>query len=414
LLIAAVTAALVAIGAVTAWRAGGPADRPLDPTASRVVVLGYLVLYGVGAVLLAAAGESTGGALLIGGSFVAIALGIVLTRRVSAPVVAVPPMTTVGVVRWLPLGLLAVIGLLGAISLAAEFGLPLLTENAQLTRTGWTGPRLDAFRWFVPPAALTLLGIALVTRRRDALAVAGAALAGVLAIEVLAASRALPFELGLAAILLALWAGWRGRLRTWVAVATVAAVIFFGVLFARVAPEGSFSGPLDAAAFAFNRTVGRVVLIGPRTIEAAVTLFPGEQPPLGGDSYLRWLDRLRGEEAQPALGSLLFTRLFPTEPPGGFAAPGVLGEGYANLGTPWALALMVALGAAATALDLALARLRPGVALRVTLAILAVVLLRTYATSLLGTAVTAAAAIGWWALVGAPWRRPSRATEDPD
>jgi hypothetical protein len=182
-------------------------------------------------------------------------------------------------------------------------------------------------------------------------------------------------------------------------------ILFLGVLFARVDPGGSFSGPLDLLEFAINRTVGRVVLIQPRTIELVVATFPEDEPYLLGASYARWLDRVSGQDPRQSLGSWLFERLFPDEPPGGFAAPGVLAEGYANFGPVFALGLMVVLGAGAAWLGGALARAPAEVGVRVLAALLVVVLLRTYAASLNGTLLTAAAAVGWWALAAAPLDR---------
>jgi hypothetical protein len=407
LALAAAVTGLLALGTAVAWRAGGPAERPLDPlTPVRVLVLGYLVLYGTGSVVLAATDEGTGGPLLVGAAMVAIGAGTWIARRLlGTPAVPVTP-PVVGPVRGWAVVALAATGLLMYLALAVEHGVPLLSGDAQAARAGFAGIRWDLFRWLVPPAALLALAVALTTRRREARAVAAVAVGAVLGLEVLAASRALPFELGLAAILLAAWAGHRFRWRAWLLIGAVAAVVFLGVLFARVAPEGSFSGPLDALTFAWNRTVGRVVMIQARTIDLIVEAFPGQEPYLLGSSYLRWLDRVQGEDPEPALGSWLFEQLFPDEPPGGFAAPGILGEGYANFGPVWALALMVALGAATGALGTALGRASPGSALRVLFALLTVVALRTYAASLNGTVLTAAAAVAWYVAAGA--RVPGR------
>jgi hypothetical protein len=266
----------------------------------------------------------------------------------------------------------------------------------------------DLFRWLVPPATLVAAGIAVTLGSRRSALVGAGAIAAVIALEVLAASRALPFELGVAAVLLVVWAGGRVRLGMWVLVVTAAAVIFLGVLFARVAPEGSFSGPLDAVAFALNRTIGRVVLIQPRTVDAAVEVFPDELPYLAGSSYLRWTSRVAGDEPPAALGTILFAHLFPDEPPGGFAAPGVMAEGYANFGPIFALGLMVVIGAAAAGLGRWLGHAPADVATRVLAALLAVAIIRTYATSLNGFLITCAAALGWWILVAGPWPRPWR------
>jgi hypothetical protein len=67
---------------------------------------------------------------------------------------------------------------------------------------------------------------------------------------------------------------------------------------------------------------------------------------------------------------------------------------------------MVALGAATGALGTALGRASPGSALRVLFALLTVVALRTYAASLNGTVLTAAAAVAWYVAAGA--RVPGR------
>jgi hypothetical protein len=395
--LALVVTALIAAGSLVAWRAGGPADAPLDPTTPvRVLVLGYLVLYGIGSIALAANGEASGGPLLVGGAMVAIGLGAWLVRRVQGPPVAMAPPVAIGPLRTWVVVALAGAGLVAFAALAIEHGVPLLSGDAQASRAGFAGLRLDLFRWLVPPAALVALGIALVTRRREAMVVAAAALGAVAGLEVLAASRALPLELGVAAVLLAWWAGRRFRLRTWLLIGGAAMVLVLGVLFARIAPQGGFAGPIDMLEFAVNRTVGRIVLIQPRTIDVVVETFPDEQPYLLGSSYVRWLGRFSGEGPQQSLGSWLFEQLFPDEPPGGFAAPGVLAEGYANFGPLFALALMVALGAATVWLGGALARAPAEVAIRVLGALLVVVVLRTYAASLNGTLLTAAAAVAWW------------------
>ena len=292
--------------------------------------------------------------------------------------------------------------------LASRHGIPLLTGDAQSARAGFVGPQWDLFRWLVPPAALVAAGIGLTLRsRRWAIAGVGA-ITGVIALEVLAASRALPFELGVAALLLVVWAGRRLRLGVWALVVTAGAVIFLGVLFARVAPEGSFTGPIDAVTFALNRTVGRVVLIQPRTVDAAVDVFPAQLPHLGGSSYLRWTSRLTGEEPPPALGTILFAHLFPLEPPGGFAAPGVLAEGYANFG-PISRSASWSSSAARPRVSVdGSATRRPTSRRECLAALLAVAVMRTYATSLNGFLITCGAALGWWILVAGPWPRPWR------
>jgi len=393
-------AVLIAVGAGLAWWAGGPRGRlTVWWTPVRVLILGYLILDGLGGVALAASGEANGGPLLIGAAFVAMGIGVWLVYTSAGPPAAIPASFEVGPLRmWVALALVAV-GLAMYAGLAVDHGIPLLSGDAQAARLGWGGARLDLFRWLVPPAALLCLGVALAGRRRTLAIAAAGALAGVVALEVAIASRALPLELGLAALLVALWAGQRVRLRGWIVLTVAAALLFFGVLFARVAPEGGFAGPLDTLAFAVNRTIGRVVLIHPRTIEIVVDVYPAEESYLAGASYVRWLASVRGVDPPPALGSELFERLFPNEPPGGFAAPGLLAEAYANFGPVWALLVMVGLGAFAAWVGRWLPRASPDAATRVLAALIVVALLRTYATSLNGFGLTVGAAVGWWFLV---------------
>jgi hypothetical protein len=263
---------------------------------------------------------------------------------------------------------------------------------------------MDLFRWFVPPAALLAFGFALVRRRRLEIVIAVLVAAGVVGLELLAASRALPFELGLAAVLLAWWAGVRLGPRLTAALILAASFVFFGVLFARASAPSGFAGPADVAAFAFNRSVGRVILIHPRTIDIVVDTIPAEEPFFAGSTYVRRLSTLFGAPERPSLGAWLFARLFPDEPPGGFAAPGLAAEGWANAGPVLALALMAALGAVTAWFGGVLARAGPTLVNRVAAALVTVALLRTYASSLNGLLLTLAATAAWWFAVGGGWR----------
>jgi hypothetical protein len=401
LLVAAIVAALVIGGGALAWRAGGPQDRPLDPaTPARLVVLVYVVMYGVGAVVLAATGEATVGPFVTGGAFIAIGAGAWLGRRLLGPVSGSVAGVEVGPIRPIVIVLLAGLGLVAFGSLAMQFGLPLISADPQAARTGYGGFRLDMFRWLVPPAALVALGVALARPSRMAWAVAATSLALVAGLEVLAASRALPFELGIAAVLIVLWAGRRPTARHWLLLGLAAAVLFLGVQFARIGNEGGFSGALDAAGFGVRRTVDRVLLVHPRTIDLVVRTFPGEQPFMAGGTYVRWLSPLTGSEPAPALGTTLFQALFPGEPGGGFAAPGLLGEAWANGGPLLAAVLMIALGFAAVGLSRVADGLSAGAVDRTLAAVLAVALARTYAASLNGFLLTAAVTVAWWLCAG--------------
>jgi hypothetical protein len=412
-LVAVTAIAMILAGFVVTWRLGGPPARPADPaTPVRLLVLGLVVLDGAGAVALAAAGESVGGSLLVAASFPAIALGVLVVDRLAGRPSPLEWPMTVGRSRLALAGLIAVLGLVAYGSIAVAHGIPLLTRDPQDTRLAFGGLVFDAFRWLVPPGAIVAIALAVARPSRSTWLVAAAGTSAVAALEVMAASRALPFELGVAALLIVLWAGRRFSARVWIAVALAAATLFLGVLFARMAPGAGFRDPVDAANFAVDRTIGRVVLIQPRTVEVIVATFPDDEDYLFGSTYVRWLAPLTGAERPPSLGSQLFEELFPGEPPGGFAAPGLLGEGYANFGLVGALGLMVALGALAAALGVMIPRWPADPATRTLAALLTVAILRTYATSLNGFLLTAGAAVGWWLLVAAPipdWIRRFRA-----
>ena len=394
---AGAVAGLVLAGAALAWRVGGPSGRPFDPAHPvRVLVLVYVAFYGAGSIALAAAGEATAGPLVVGAAFVVLAGGVWLGKLLFGQPVDFQPEATVGSVRALAAAAAALVGMAGYSWLAVEHGIPLLSDDPQTTRSHYGGVRFDAFRWLVPPAALVTLGLALARPSRRAWIAAIAITAGVVGLEALAASRALPFELGMAGILTAMWAGRRIAPRNWLAIALAGLILFLGVQFARIGDRGGFSDPAAAVSFAVNRTIGRVVLIHPRTIETVVMTFPEEEPYLAGGTYVRWLSGVMGTERPESLGSMLFRRLFPDEPVGGFAAPGLLGEAWANGGPVLAALFMLLLGILASTLSSLARGMSSGAVDRTIAALLTVALARTYAMSLNGFLLTVIVTTAWW------------------
>jgi hypothetical protein len=391
--------ALAGLGAGLAWRAAGGTREPAaaaDPTApARMAVLAYSTLYVAGSLVLLVTGESVGaGPFLAAGALGAFGVGAAAARRfVGAPGPMRPArddgVSRVGVVA------LAVVGIAAVGVLVAQHGIPLTAANPQASRAGFAGPVFDLFRWLVPPAALVALALAVTRGRPRDRWLAVVALVGVGGLEVLLASRALPFELAISALLVAYWAGRRPSPRAWAGLAAAGLVIFVGVQLIRVGPEGGFSGAADAAAFAVRRTIDRVVLIHPRTLEVVATSIPAEEPYFGGSTYIRRIAVLLGQEDRPSLGFWLYERLFPGER-GGFAAPGVAGEAWANGGPLLTGALMAALGVLAVWLGRALNRLPGGPADRAFAALVVVAVARTYATSLNGFLLTLVVSTGWW------------------
>lgn len=397
--IAAIVAiiAMSGIGAALAWRATlPPGGDDRDPaSAGRLAVLAYLAFHAAGSIVLLATGESAGaGPLLAASAILAFGIGSAAARRSLGPDPAVEPTTRAGF-RPVAVVALAALGLAAITPLVAVNGIPLLAADPQASRTGFAGLLFDLFRWLVPPGAVLAVAVAVASGQQRDWMIAASALVGVAGLEVLLASRALPLELGIAALLVTWWAGRRPSGRAWIAMTGVAGVLFVGVLLVRVTPEGSYRGPADAAAFAVRRTIDRVVLIHPRTLEVVASEIPASEPYFGGSTYVRRLSMLLGAEERPSLGYWLYGRLFPGET-GGFAAPGVAGEAWANGGPLILAVVMGGLGALAAWLGRGLARLGGGPADRAFAAIVTVAVARTYATSLNGFALTLVAATAWW------------------
>lgn len=391
---------LASFGALTAWRAGGGSVRREDvldaTTPARAAVIAYVVLYVAGSIALLVGGESAGaGPLLAGGALAAFGVGAtVAARRVGGSARAISPSRAEGA-HVAPVVVLAGIGLLGLAILVADHGLPLLAANPQSSREGFTGPLFDVFRWLVPPAALVAFAVAVERGRPRDRWIATAALVGVGGLEILLGTRALLFELAIGALLIAFWAGRRPSRPVAVGLVAAALAAFVGVQLVRVGPDGGFSDAADAAAFAARRTVDRVVLIHPRTLEIVVTTIPAEEPYFAGATYVRRIGVLLGQADRPSLGYWLYERLFPGQP-GGFAAPGVAGEAWANGGPLLVAAVMAALGAVAIWLGGALSRLPGAAADRAYAALVVIAVARTYATSLNGFLVTLVVVTGWW------------------
>ena len=270
--------------------------------------------------------------------------------------------------------------------------MPLIRRRAERDSPG---SLFDAFRWLVPPAALVAFAFALSTGQTRDRWIAAAALAGVGGLEIALASRALPLELAIEALLIAWWAGRRLSARAAGALAAAALVLFVGIQLVRVGPEGGFSGAADVGAFAVRRTIDRVLLIHPRTLDLVATEIPDREPYFLGATYVRRLAILLGQEERPSLGFWIYERLFPGET-GGFAAPGVLGEAWANGGPILAIAIMLALGVLAQAIGRRLVALPRGPTNLAFAALVSVAIARSYATSLNGLLLTLAVATVWW------------------
>ena len=169
----------------------------------------------------------------------------------------------------------------------------------------------------------------------------------------------------------------------------IGAVLFGGVQILRAYDQAQG----QELAFAVERTVNRVLLVQPRTLDAIMTAIPADEPFFGGLGWLRRLGPVFGREV-PNLGYWIYPRVVgDAQAVAGYAAPGLIGEAWANFG--WAgLALFAALGAVAERLAALIAR-RPGQADRVAAALLVLFMARTHALGLGGLAILVVLVVGW-------------------
>jgi hypothetical protein len=222
------------------------------------------------------------------------------------------------------------------------------------------------------------------------------ALAAGLAFTALLGSRYLPLELGAAVVLAWLLTGRRLPRRPTIAVGLLATVVFVGFGVAR-APERVAGDPVG---FAVERTVSRLFLLQPRTLAALQERIPAEEPHFLGATWLRRLGPLIGREI-PNLGYWIYPRVVPGEQEtAGYAAPGLLGEAWANFGVA-GLGLFGLLGVLCERLGALVARRRNGIVdvAAGSLAILFVA--RTHALGLMGLTLLLALVLAWRWLAGA-------------
>ncbi len=293
--------------------------------------------------------------------------------------------------------LLVLVGLAAVAPSLLASGLPLLAGDPTAARSDLAGLPVQVLRVFLPASAAAAFIIAIRSGERRALLLTGAALAGALAFTVLLASRYLAAEL--AAVLVVTWllTGRRLPVRILVAVAALGVVAFGAVQVVR-APEPAQGREL---AFAFERTVSRVLLIQPRTLDALQSVIPAEEPYFWGLTWLRRLGPSLGRDDIPNLGYWIYPRLFPDQDPSiiGYAAPGLIGEAWANFGA-LGLGLFAGLGVALERLGALLCRRRGGTADLAAGAVAIVVLARTHALGLNGSLVLLALIPAWRLLAG--------------
>ena len=291
------------------------------------------VFFGVGSARLAL-DERFGPALYVSGAAVAFALAVAgsdtLARRRASP--ALPLGATdrheaespdaVPFRPWVVAGL-AALGFALIAPTLIEVGLPFLAGDITGARAELAGLPVQVLRVTVPALALVLV---LGTRARADTAAgrrwaAWLAVGLLVAIDIVLASRYLVAEL-LAVVLVGIGlAGWRLRTRRLAALGLVVVLAFGGIQILRSYDQAAGR----ELAFAVERTINRVVLVQPRTLDELQATIPAEQPYFGGLTWVRRLGPVLGRPDIPNLGYWVYPRLFPGQEPPGYAAPGVLG-----------------------------------------------------------------------------------------
>lgn len=396
-LVLAAIAAAVALCWPAAQRTG---LRVWHPTLAWLAL--HTVFFGVGSARLALDGR-TGPGLYVAGAALAFGAAVALSDRLAwrrAGSVLEPRPTDSGEVggaahdvsgpadgaplRPLAVIGLAALGLLLVLPTLVRVGLPFLVEDITGARSELAGPELQLLRVAVPALALAIV---LGSRGR---AVPWLVVAGLIALEVALASRYLAAEL-IAVLFLGIGlAGWQVRARLVLAGALIAIVAFGGIQVLRAYDQAAGR----ELAFAMERTVNRVVLVQPRTLEALQAAIPAEQPYFVGLTWLRRLGPVLGRPDIPNLGYWVYPRIFPGQVPPGYAAPGLIGEAWANLG-PLGLALFALLGVTAERLGAFLARRRNATGDLIAGTLAVVFLARTHALGLNGLVFLLVLVIIW-------------------
>jgi hypothetical protein len=380
----------------------------------------HVVFFGFGAVVLAATGSiGPGAALYTGAAALAVAGGTALSDRFArgraamrgagrpAQDLPVRPGTADPASVRTPVVAAAIgiaIGLLAPDLVAT--GLPLLSGDPTGARTELAGILVHPLRIALPAASAVTLVAILRRPSRGRVAAATAGIGAGLLFTVLLASRYLAAEVAAALVVAWLLAGRRLDPRAVAGVALAALVVFAGVQVLR-APEEAAGREI---AFATERTVSRVLLVQPRTLDALMDAIPSDTPHFNGLTWLRRVAPLVGRDDVPNLGYWIYPRLFPDQEPGvqGYAAPGLIGEAWANFGI-LGLGLFAILGVALERLGALIAGRREGTADLAAAAALVVVLARTHALGLNGALVLVALAVAWRVLAGRGLRGLARA-----
>jgi hypothetical protein len=378
------------------------ARRNLGPLHPGLVWLAFeAIFFGVGAGAMVLVEDAVGPALYVGGAAAATGAGVWLADQLASRREGRDPSSPRGErlivergVRRLGPVAVALASLVVIAPMFVAAGLPLLAGNLAAARSELTGLPVQLIRIALPGLAATwILDSASGDPPAGMPILAWLAVALGVGFGLLLASRYLPLEL-IAVVLLAwLLAGRRIPARQAIAVATAAAALFVAILLVRNA-DRTEGRPVE---FAVDRTVSRIFLVQPRTLAALQDRIPAEQPYFLGLTWLRRVGPFIGRPDIPNLGYWIFPDVVPGSTTPGYAAPGLVGEAWANFGAA-GLALFVLLGVGCERLGVVVGARRDRVVDVVAGAMAILFVARTHALGVLGLAVLLALVLAWrWA-----------------
>src|SRR6266542_57775 len=267
--------------------------------------------FGAGSGFLAITGGSVAPALYVGGCVLGFGIGVrgsdwLARRRGDAVAVDGSRQGGPGPGTRGPMpALLAVVALLAVAPTLAVSGIPFLATDITGSRTELTGIPIQLIRVCLPGLAGILLfdGLSAGDRRRRL--VAGVGIAAIAGFLVLLASRYLVLELVAALAIAWLLAG-RTLPRNVVMASGALVIVGFGAIQVVRAFDQAASDPLG---FAVERSVNRILLIQPRTLDALQHAIPAEQPFYLGLTWIHRLGPLVGRDDIPNLGYWIYPRV---------------------------------------------------------------------------------------------------------
>jgi hypothetical protein len=396
-----VAAAWLLLPVVTRRRLG-----VLHPAVAWLALEGFF--FGVGSLALALGEDRPGAALYLGACVLAVAVGARLADRYGPFAAGAPipdpsarPIPETGRRRWVP-AVMAVVAVALLTPTLIEIGVPLFSHDATVARTALTGIPIQVLRVAIPGLASILLLEWLAGRPAAGRPAVTLVVIGLLvALTIGLASRYLAIELVACMVLAWLLTGRSVPARA-AAIAALVGVVGFVAIGVLRAPRDFAT---DTAAVAAQRTISRLFLVEPRTLDALQATIPVEEPYFLGLTWLRRVGPIVGRDDIPNLGYWIYPKVVDeAQDVAGYAAPGLIGEAWANFG-PAGIAIFVVFGMGLEALAAWVASHRARV-LDIAAAALAILFVaRTHALGLLGGGLLLALVAGWWALAGARLHR---------